>query len=196
MLAVFGVGPIAPRHEARLAGCRILVAGGAREPRRFEVHLAGQGFHPVVGLGDACRAEGVRFDDVRAGREVLLVDFLDHMRLREREQFVVALDVAVEIREARAPIGRFVELVLLDHRAHRAVENQDALFEQRGHPRAARIALRIARRGGGTGLAHDRRGRRLRGEQRTANTAAARTVTRHCRASQVRCRCRAPAGQR
>ncbi len=43
------------------------------------------------------------------------------------EQIVVALDVAGPVGEPLAPVGRLVQLVALDHRAHGAVEDEDAL---------------------------------------------------------------------
>ena len=48
----------------------------------------------VVGLRRRVRVEGVGLDDVGAGREVLGVDLADDLRLRQREQVVVALQVA------------------------------------------------------------------------------------------------------
>ena len=40
------------------------------------------------------------------------------------------IDVVVVTGEARAAIARLVQVVALDHRAHCAVQQQDALFEQ------------------------------------------------------------------
>ena len=84
----------------------------------------------VVGLRDARGIERVGFDDVGAGREILRVDFADDLRLRERQEIVVALEVAREILEALAAIAGFVQFVALDHGAHGAVQNDDALIEQ------------------------------------------------------------------
>jgi hypothetical protein len=58
------------------------------------------------------------------------VDLAHDAGLREREQVVVALEVARMVLEARAAIAGFVELVALDHRAHRAVEHEDALPDE------------------------------------------------------------------
>ena len=107
----------------------------------------------VVVLGDAGGAEGVGLDQVGAGRQVALVDFLDHLRLGQGQQFVVALDEQLaraaagrggEIGEAAvraAAVGRFVQFVLLDDGAHRAVEDHDAArqdFAQQGFDRGRR----------------------------------------------------------
>ena len=74
-----------------------------------------------------------------AGGEVLFVDLADDVGPRELEQLVVALQVLRMVLEALAAVGRLVEPVALDHRAHRAVEDHDALGEQAGQ-------------GGGTGV--------------------------------------------
>ena len=55
----------------------------------------------------------------------------DDLRLREVEQIVATLEVLpVPVREPRAAKRRLVQLALLDHRAHRAVEDDDALAQQ------------------------------------------------------------------
>ena len=125
--------------EARLVRGGILVAGGARQFCRLDVHFIGQVGHVVIVLRDRRGAEGIRFDQVGACRQVALVDFLDDVRLRQGQQLIVAFDeqfarAAVgrrgEIDEAAgrtAPVGFLVELVLLDDRAHGAVEDHDPL---------------------------------------------------------------------
>ena len=50
--------------------------------------------------------------------------------LCQHQQVVVALDVAGPSPEALAAIGSLVELVALDHRAHGAIEHDDALLEE------------------------------------------------------------------
>jgi hypothetical protein len=55
---------------------------------------------------------------------------LDDLRLGQAQQVVVALEVVGEIGEALAAIIGFGQLVRLDHRPHRPVEDQDALGEQ------------------------------------------------------------------
>jgi hypothetical protein len=55
------------------------------------------------------------------------VNISDRVGLREDQQVVVATHLAVPGVEARAAIALLVELELLDHGAHGAVEHQDAL---------------------------------------------------------------------
>ncbi|MCY1249379.1 hypothetical protein D9M72_629070 [compost metagenome] len=95
----------------------------------------------VVVLRDGGGAEGVGFDQVRAGGQVAFVDLLDHLRLRQRQQLVVTLDEQLartavgrsrEVGEAAgwaATVSHFIQLVLLDDGAHRAVQEHDALGE-------------------------------------------------------------------
>jgi hypothetical protein len=57
----------------RVAGGE-LVAHRARQLGAGDVQLMDDGFEVVVGLRNAWRVEGVGFDDVRAGRQILGVD--------------------------------------------------------------------------------------------------------------------------
>src|SRR6185436_1736046 len=66
-------------------------------------------------------------DDVGPGGKVTRMDFGDRLRLGQHEQVVVALHGLWMVGEALAAEGRLVELVALDHRAHGAVDDQDAL---------------------------------------------------------------------
>ncbi len=81
----------------------------------------------VLGLRDACGAEGVRLHDVGAGLEVLLVDALDRFRAREREQLVVALQQDLVVLHAFRMEVLLLQPEALDHGAHGAVEDEDAL---------------------------------------------------------------------
>jgi hypothetical protein len=78
-------------------------------------------------LRDGLAAERVGLDDVGAGLEVLAMDVEDHVGPRQHEQVVVALQLAAVVREARAAEVTFLQLAPLDHRPHRAVQDQDAL---------------------------------------------------------------------
>ena len=77
------------------------------------------------------RVEGVGLDDIRAGLEILAMDAFDDVRLRDVEQVVEALEVLpAPVREPRAAKGRLLQPVLLDHRAHRTVQDDDAFAQQ------------------------------------------------------------------
>ena len=59
------------------------------------------------------------------------MDVEDDVGPRQHEQVVVALQIARMVREALAAEIGLSELVALDHRPHRAVENQKAFGELR-----------------------------------------------------------------
>src|SRR5690606_22266232 len=80
-----------------------------------------------------------------AGVEVGAVDLLDRFRLGEREQIVVALEVAGPVREALAAEVGLAEALALDERAHRAVDDEETVAEVGGE----------RRRGVGAKVGHD-----------------------------------------
>ena len=82
---------------------------------------------------DGGGAEGIGFDDVGPGLEILVMNFRDHLRLGELEQLEAALEIlARPMAEALAAIILFREFVALDHGAHGAVEEDDAFLEEGG----------------------------------------------------------------
>ncbi|MNO63032.1 hypothetical protein D3C76_537230 [compost metagenome] len=120
-----------PCHEARPGGIlgRPLVRHGTGQTGRLAVDLGGEGFHLVIGHGDASGVEGVGLEDVGPGGTVLIVDLADHRRPGQYQQIVVALDVGMPVGEALAAVIRFAEPVPLDHGAHGTVDDQDPLLE-------------------------------------------------------------------
>ena len=96
----------------------------------FRVELVDEPFHPVVRLRDRRAVERVRLDDVRARVEEGAVDVANDRGLREREEVVVALQRLRPVGEAIAAEVGLVERVALDHRAHRAIEDEDAVGEE------------------------------------------------------------------
>jgi hypothetical protein len=118
-----------PGDEARSVGvpCGPLVGDPAREPRGLAVELRDQLLHRVVRHRDAGSVEGIGLDDVRPGREILAMDGGNHVRSCQHQQVVVALEIPHPVGEARTPVIAFLQPVGLDHRAHRAVQDQDAL---------------------------------------------------------------------
>ena len=120
--------PERSHDEAAAAVLRLgAVAGGAAQFRRLAVQLRHQRFHPIVGLGDGGRVEGVGGHQIRACLGVGVVDVLDGLRLGQHQQVVVAAQVARPVGEALATELLLGEAVPLDHRAHRAVEHEDLL---------------------------------------------------------------------
>ncbi len=116
-----------PRPVRRLR--RPLVDRGARQARPFVVQLVRQRLERVVGLGDGRGGERIGLDEVGAGLEVLAVDGADDIRTREDEDVAVAAQVLRVILEALAAEVGLRQLVALDHRPHRAIEDEHALLE-------------------------------------------------------------------
>ena len=100
------------------------------EAGRRAVQLRHHRLQPVIGLGDARRVEGVGLDEVRPRLEVRRVDLGDDRRLGEDQQVVVPPEIARVVPEPLAAERCLVEAAALDHRPHRAVEEQDAALEQ------------------------------------------------------------------
>jgi len=113
------------RPVERLEGVRL---GPGQAGGRL-VDLGDVVLEPVVGQADAGRGEGVGLDDVGARREVGAVDLGDQVRAGERKQVVGALQRTVVVREACAAEVAVGQDVALDHRAHRAVQDQDASLQ-------------------------------------------------------------------
>jgi hypothetical protein len=82
-----------------------------------------------LALGDAGGAEGVGFDDVRAGLEEAAMDVADHRRLGEGEQIAVVQQVLFRVLEALATDVGLGHPVGADGGAHGAVDDRDPVLE-------------------------------------------------------------------
>ena len=87
--------------------------------------------HVVVCKRHRVGVERVRLQDFGAGLKVFAVDRLDDVRLRQREQIVVALKGRRPLREPLAAIAGFIRPVPLDRRTHRAVDHHDPPAQSR-----------------------------------------------------------------
>ena len=105
---------------------------------RRAVELAGELAHAVIGQRNGGRVESIRLDDVGARLQVLRVDIAHQRRLGQRQQVVVAFELAAPVAKALAAIVLFGEPGALDHGAHCAVEQKDALGEQGLQPGSVR----------------------------------------------------------
>ncbi|MNK92639.1 hypothetical protein D3C87_1127690 [compost metagenome] len=135
-------------HETRLVGRAVGVTGLARQLGRLQVQFVGQFRQVVVALRDGGGAEGVGLDDVGASFQVLAVDLGDHIGPHQGQQLVVALHVLAVAGEALAAEVRLAQLVALDHGAHGAVQDQDALAQQAGEFAALGIGFGRVRQAG------------------------------------------------
>ena len=86
----------------------------------------------VVSLRNGGRIEGARLENVGAGFQVVAVDAADDVGAGQDQQVVVALEVVRVIGEALAAVVGFLQPVALDHRAHRAVEDEKTSGEESG----------------------------------------------------------------
>ena len=73
------------------------------------------------------------------------MDSLDHVGAREHEQVVVAGEIPRVAREPLAAEVGLPEPAALDHRPHRAVEDQDALPQRGVELRAHAVTLHLSR---------------------------------------------------
>ncbi len=129
--AVRLVGPERAGHEAGAAGAgRHVVRGAPRDLRSGEIQLANQRLGAVVRLRRCVRIERVGLDDVGTGLEIAAMDLADQLGTGQRQQVVVALEVARPVAEALAAVISLAEPVRLDDGSHRAVEHQDPLAKQ------------------------------------------------------------------
>ena len=81
----------------------------------------------VIERGDSVRVERVGLDDVGARFEILPLNGLDDMRLRNIQHVEVPPQIARVVQESGAAKRRFVKLLRLEHRSHGAVQNDDPL---------------------------------------------------------------------
>ncbi len=117
--------------EARLAvGALGALGGAAGDLGGGEVDVGDVVAHLVVLGRDRVGTEGVGLDDVGAGLEELEVDVLDRRGLGEHQQVVEAAQAGAVAGEAIAAERRLVEPQRLDHRPHRAVEDDDAVTDE------------------------------------------------------------------
>jgi hypothetical protein len=124
-----------------------LARGLMRQRGAGDIELVGDALHAVIGLRDRGRGKGVGRDDVGAGAEILEMDFAHSIGPTQVEQVVIAAHLAVPGVEARAAIALLVELELLDHGAHGAVEHQNALSHRRKECRAGAGIRCVGHRG-------------------------------------------------
>jgi hypothetical protein len=94
------------------------------------VQLGHNRLQVVVRLTDRRGAEGVGLHDVGAGRKIRSVDLLNHFRLGQAQQVIVALQVVREVSETRGAEIHLGQRVGLHHRAHGPVKHGNALGKE------------------------------------------------------------------
>ncbi len=107
------------------------IADRSGQTRCLDIELINQTFHAVVGHADPVGVEGVGLKDVCAGLQIGHLDGADDLRLRQAEKVIVALEVAGPVAESLAAIIRLTQPIGLDHGPHRAIKEENSLFEVR-----------------------------------------------------------------
>ena len=103
----------------------------ARQPRRHQVQFRNQGLDTVVAHRRRIGIEGVGFENVGAGVEKLTMYVSNDLRSRNRQEIVIAFEIAGPVAESITAKVILAETVALDHRPHRAIEQHDAAFQRR-----------------------------------------------------------------
>ena len=122
--------PDRARHQPAGRLAADLVDGLAGEPRASEVHVPDRSLQAVVCLADARRRECVGGGDIGAGGEVLPVDIQDDVGPGEVQNVRIAGHVVRVLAEDLAAIVPGCQPSALQHRAPRAIEDQDPLVKQ------------------------------------------------------------------
>jgi hypothetical protein len=107
-----------------------LVGDSPRETRSLQIQLPDQGFHSVVGLRHGRGIESIGGNDVRAGQQVFTMDACDDLGLRDRQQIIVAAQIAAPVDKTLTSKIRLGQPMPLNHRAHGTVQNDQAPFQQ------------------------------------------------------------------
>ena len=122
-----------------------------RQSRPVAIEFVDLILHPVVGLRDRGRREGVGLENVRAGKRVSQMDVFDRLRLGKRQKIIVALQGAVAGMKAFAAKVRLIEIQALDLGAHRAVNDAGCAGSRRSCS-AVSASSRRAKSVSGAGL--------------------------------------------
>src|SRR3977135_524568 len=98
---------------------------GARHVERVNVIL-----QAVIERRNRVRVERVGLDDIGAGFEILPLNGLHDLRLRDIQHVVGLAQILRMLRELGPSKGGLVKLLRLDHRAHGAIQNDDPLLQE------------------------------------------------------------------
>ena len=133
-------------RERTCSGCRAQSAGnkanavriGLRDridrPSRAlsgsHIDLVSQGLQPVICQRNGLGVKRICLDDISARFEVLAMNSFDHVRLSQAKHVIQPGKILGPGFEALAAMRRFIEPLLMHHRAHRAIDNDDALAQE------------------------------------------------------------------
>jgi len=109
-------------------GCLKFVGDLARDLRARHIYLINLILQAVIERRNRIRVERVGLDDIGAGFEILPLNGLHDVRLRDIQHVVILAQVLRVLRELGASKSLLVKLLRLDHCAHGAVQNDDPLL--------------------------------------------------------------------
>ncbi len=120
-------------HEASALRMRGHVAlhGLPRDLCSGKIHIGDASFERIFRHGHRVGVERIRFDDVGARFQILLMDLPDDLRLGQIQGVIIQAQILAMPREFLTAIARLIQFARLDHRAHGAIEQQDAFAQER-----------------------------------------------------------------
>jgi hypothetical protein len=119
-------------HEPRLVWIAFgkFVGDAPRDLGGGPIDGCHRAFELILGHRDRGRVKRIGLDDVGPGLEILPMDVLDDVRASQAQEIVAAPQLFRVIGELRAAKVGLFQLMLLDHRPHRAVEHEDPREQQ------------------------------------------------------------------
>ena len=90
-----------------------------------KVDVATVVLHAEVTHRDALGVKGVRLDDVSTCLQVFAMDVANDERSSQRQHVVATLQFLRMVSETSSPEVFFAQLIALNHRTHRTIENED-----------------------------------------------------------------------
>ena len=113
----------------------------ARKSRAGSVEIGDMGFEPVVSLRDAGGGKGVSLHQISARQKIGEMNVANGFGLGEIEKIVIAPEVTLGVLEASAAKARLIKAQILNHRAHGAVEYENALARSLRQRSTHRLAV-------------------------------------------------------
>ena len=106
------------------------IAGLARQLGAFQIQLIGQMLHVIIGLRNGGGRKCIGLNNITARREIGRVNVANNIRLGQRQQIIISRNISVIIGETITAIGRFIQLMTLNHCAHCTVKHKNSVSRQ------------------------------------------------------------------
>ena len=109
----------------------VALHGLSRDLRPGKTQIGDAILERILRHGDRIGVERIRFDNVGARFQVLQVDLLDDLGLGQIQDVIIQAQIPDVPREFFAAVCRLIQFARLNHRAHSAIEQQDASVQER-----------------------------------------------------------------